>query len=265
VAVAKRGGAHAPGLHPEQWWALFPELSERFDAAYVVDGLSDLITPRITGPLLRREVDLATAIVIRHLNRPGNEAIAEQADTAVKRLVGTLDRFVDRSTSATVAVEAEAMCLALTGRYAAAAAAAEPLVGTSKLKLLFVTAMRLEQFEIPLAIQLLDAGRSPQEAVRSGSLIGRYRWWPSWLMRVVTEKALAGTLDEGTIAALDKCAYASLSPLQAHLARKLLGGDPGLIMDAARRLEGLGELDVAERLRQGDLSTVALAARLMSV
>jgi hypothetical protein len=263
--MANGGGAQAPRLHPQQWWSLFQELSERFDAAYLLDGLSDLIIPRIAGPLLRREVDLVTATVIRHLNRPGNEAIAEQADTAVKRLVGTLDRFALRSTSATVSVEAEAMCEALSGRYAAAAQAAEPLVGTPKLQLLYVTAMRLEQFEIPLAIQLLDAGRSPQEAVRSGSLIGRYRWWPSWLMQVVTEKALAGTLDEETIAALDACAYASLNPLQAHLARQMLGGDPGLIMNAAQRLEGLGELDVAERLRHGDLSTVALAARLMSV
>lgn len=263
--MANGGTAQASRLHPEQWWSLFPELSERFDAAYLLEGLSDLIIPRIAGALLRREVDLVTATVIRHLNRPGNEVIAEQADTAVKRLVGTLDRFVDRSLSTTVTVEAEAMCHALSGRYAAAAQAAEPLVGTAKLQLLYVTAMRLEQFEIQLAIQLLNAGRSPQEAVRSGSLIGRYRWWPSWLMQVVTEKALAGTLDEETIAALDACAYASLNPLQAHLARQLLGGDPGLIMSAAQRLEGLGELDVAERLRHGDLSTVPLAARLMSV
>jgi hypothetical protein len=85
------------------------------------------------------------------------------------------------------------------------------------------------------------------------------------LLQIITERATAGTLDEATIAALDNCAYASLSPLQARLARKLLAGDSVLIANAAQRLEGLGEGDAAERLRQGDLNTVALATRLMSL
>ena len=65
------------------------------------------------------------------------------------------------------------------------------------------------------------------------------------------------------MAALDRCAYASLSPAQARLARRLLGGDAGLSTTAAERLEALGERDAAGRLRDGDLNAVALAARLV--
>ncbi len=262
--TARKAGAD-DGLHPEQWWAQFLDLSERFDAAYLVEQFGDMIVPRIAGPLLRREVEIATAAVTRRLSRPGNAAVAEQAAAAVTRLTRALERFVDRSMGSHSDVEADVMGHALNGRYAQAAVAAEPIVGSVPLQRLFVTALRLEQFDIPLAMRLLAGGQSPKEAVRSGSLVGRYRWWPSWLLRVVTERALAGTLDESTIAALDNCAYASLSSQQAHLARKLLGGDPRLMADAAQRLEGLGELDAADRLRHGDLNTVALAARLMSL
>lgn len=253
------------GHHREQWWAQFLEVSDRFDPAYLVEGLAELVVRRIPNPLLRREVEVATATVTRHLTRPGNTALADQASAAATRLQETLDRMNARSDDGSGSPEAAAVSHALQGRYAAAAAAAEPIAGEAPLRRLFVTALRLEGFDIPMAMRLLELGRSPAEVVRSGSLVGRYRWWPAWLLQVVNERAVAGTLDESTVAALDNCAYASLSQVQAHLARKLLGGDPRLIGDAAQRLDGIGESDVAERLRQGDLNTVALAARLMAM
>jgi hypothetical protein len=251
--------------HSEQWWARFLQESEKFDEPYLVEALGDLIAPRILAPLLRREVELATGVVVRSLERPANAELAGQATAAGARLVTTIERITERSTNTAGLDEAGVMSLALAGRYPAAAAAAEPVVGAAPLMTLFVTALRLEKFDIPLTMRLLDAGQSPEQAMRSGRLIGRYRWWPAWLLRVTTERALAGTLDEDFIAALDNCAYASLSSLQAHLARRLLSGDQKLIADAARRLEGLGEHDVAGKLLAGDLNTVALAARLMSM
>jgi hypothetical protein len=249
--------------HSESWWAGFPAASPRFDPAYLVDGLGDLITRKIAAPLLRQEVKIATDVVVRALNRPGNEELAGLAEAAAARLSGTLTRIEERSSGATSTTEAAAMGHALQGRYARAAAEAEPFVGTVPLLRLFLTALRLERFDIPLALRMLEAGRDPAEAVRSGLLIGRYSWWPSWLLHVVTERALAGTLDDDTIAALDRCAYAELSPFQARMARRLLSGETALINTAAERLEGLGEREAADRLRDGDLNAVALAARLV--
>jgi hypothetical protein len=254
------------GVHLEQWWAQFPEASDRFDAAYLVEGLSDLIGPYIKAPLLRREVKIAADAVIRYLERPSSAERAAQAKDATERLTRTLERIEDRAVGAAIAThEAAIVGLALRGEYGAAAAAAEPVVGDKKLFRLFITALRLERFDIPMALRLLEGGQSPREAVRSGHLIGRYSWWPSWLLHIVTERALAGTLDEDTIAALDKCAYAALTPLQANLARKLLGGNAALIDTAAHRLAGLGETEAAARLREGDIAAVALAARLSAL
>ncbi|WP_412746184.1 hypothetical protein [Krasilnikovia sp. MM14-A1004] len=255
--------AQRSGRHPESWWAQFPEASERFDAAYTVDGLGELILPHIPSPLLRREAEIATDIVVRRLERPNSPEAAERADTALRRFVATLERITERSTGTGSIAEALALCDALQGKCPAAAAACEPYVGTVKLEKLFVTALRLDYFDIPLALRLLEGGQEPARAVRSGLLIGKYSWWPAWLLNVVTERALAGTLDEETIVALDNCAYASLSPAQARLARHLLRGDPRIIGTAVTRLEVLGEPDAAARLREGDLQAVALAARLM--
>ncbi|GIE53739.1 hypothetical protein Ani05nite_72730 [Amorphoplanes nipponensis] len=254
------------GVHLEQWWAQFLEASDRFDAAYLVEGLSDLIGPHIRAPLLRREVKIAADTVVRYLERPASAERAEQAREATERLSRTLERIRERSTGAAIATdEAAILEQALRGEYAAAAAAAERLVDAKRLQRLFVTALRLERFDIPMALRLLEGGQNPREAVRSGHLIGRYSWWPSWLLRIVTERALAGTLDEDTITALDKCAYAELTPLQANLARKLLGGNEALIATAAHRLMSLGETDAAARLREGDVTAVALAARLSAL
>jgi len=250
--------------HADEWWAQFLEASDRFDRAYLVDGMSDLISPRIKAPLLRREVKIATDVVVRHLERPGNAEVARRAEEAADRLTRTLTRIEDRSTGSAISTdEAMVMQLALNGDYPAAAAAAERFVGAGQLQRLFVTALRLERFDIPMALRLLDGGQNPAQAVRSGQLLGRYSWWPSWLLRVVTERALQGLLDEDTITALDKCAYAELSPAQANLARKLLAGNESLIDTAAHRLASLGESEAAARLREGDLNAVALAARLI--
>ncbi|GGQ81644.1 hypothetical protein GCM10010166_59710 [Couchioplanes caeruleus subsp. azureus] len=254
-------------MHLASWWAQFPEQSDRFDRAYLVEGLSELVGPHIAAPLLRREVAIAADAVVRHLERPANEERAEQAREAVERLADTLTRIEERSTGAAIAIDEAAIVLAaLRGDYGEAAARAERLVGTAKLRRLFVTALRLERFDIPMTLRLLEGGQSPAEAVRSGHLLGRYSWWPSWLLRIVTERALAGTLDEETVTALDQCAYAELSPIQANLARKLLtSGDDRLLDTAAERLASLGEAEAASRLREGDLAAVALAARLTSL
>jgi hypothetical protein len=248
--------------HPADWWAQFLEVAT-FDPAYLVEGLADLVERTITAPLLRREARIAADVVVRHLNRPASAELTERATAAAARLATTLRRLDDRSTGGTSTAEAAALSHALHGRYADAAAAAEPFVGAAALHRLFLTALRLERFDIPLALRLLDGGQSPEHAVHSGALIGRYGWWPSWLLRIVTERALAGTLDAATVAALDRCAYASLSPAQARLARRLLDGDTGLMTTAAERLEALGEREAAGRLRDGDITAVALAARLV--
>jgi hypothetical protein len=249
--------------HAEEWWAQFPEASERFDAAMVVDGFGDLLVGRITAPLLRQEARLATDVVVRWLNRPQSKELEAWAHGAAERLTETLRRFSERATFTASTDEAEVLGMVLHGEYAKAAAAAEPMVGTLPLLRLFVTALRLEYFDIPLTLRLIEGGQLPARAIQSGFLIGKYGWWPSWLLRVVTERALAGTLDPPTILALDRCAFAELSPFQARLARRLLDGEVELIATAADRLEGLGEKDSADRLREGDLNAVALAARLV--
>jgi hypothetical protein len=250
--------------HTADWWGEFLELSPHVDRAYLVEGLADLVERTIAAPLLRREARIAADVVVRHLNRTGSAELAERAGAAAARLATTVQRIDDRSTGGGMSTaEAAALSLALHGRYAEAAAAAEPFVGAKALCRLFLTALRLERFDIALALRVLEGGQSPANAVRSGALVGRYGWWPSWLLRIVTERALAGTLDADTMAALDRCAYASLSPAQARLARRLLGGDTGLLTTAAERLEALGEREAAGRLRDGDINAVALAARLV--
>lgn len=249
--------------HAASWWAQFLDTSEHVDAAFLVEGFGDLIEGKIAAPLLRREARIATDVVVRHLNRPASEELAERAREAADRLSGTVQRMAERASDANSTVEVAALAQALHGRYAEAAAEAEALVGTTELQRLFLTALRLERFDIKLALRLLEAGRAPADAVDSGTLVGRYNWWPSWLLRIVTERALAGTLDRDTLAALDRCAYAELSPAQARLARCLLSGDAGMIATSAERLEALGEAETAGRLRDGDLNAVALAARLV--
>jgi hypothetical protein len=252
--------------HPAAWWAQFRDLSERFDAAVVTEGMADLIIPKIGSPLLRREAEIATEVTVRHLNKATSSELAERATKATARLIATVERLDERATGADLTTtEAVTLCDLLRGRYPEAASAAEPFVGTLPLLQIFVGALRLERFDADLTMRLIRAGQKPAMAVESGLAIGRYGWWPDWLLRVVTDRALAGTLDAATIGALDRCAYAELSPFQARIAAKLLGGDVAMIDAAAQRLEDLDEPGAAARLREGDLTAVALAARLIPI
>lgn len=250
--------------HSAEWWAQFLSVSDKFDAASVTEGLSDAITPKIPSPLLRREAEIAAEVVVLHLNKPQSEELTARAIKAVHRLVATVERLTERATGEESGTDAAyALCHALDGRWAEGAAAAEPLVGTQTLLMAFVKALRLERFDNALTVRLLRAGQSPKIAVQAGLVVGKYAWWPTWLLKIVTERALAGTLDEETITALDQCAYAELSPAQSRMARRLLDGDATLIDGTALRLETLGEPEAAAKLREGDLTAVALAARLI--
>ena len=255
--------SHELRRHPASWWAQFQEASERFDTAYLTEGLGDLINAKISSPLLRREAEIATDIVVRHLNKPVNIELADRAGKAVERLGETVRRLEDRSGDEFELREAHALCALLEGRFSEAASASEDFLKTQQVLRVFVGALRLERFDGDVAVKMLTGGHAPGAALRSGQVIGKYSWWPSWLLKVVTERAMAGDLDEETVAALDRCAYAELSPAQARIARRLLSGESELIDASAVRLEGLGEADAAAKLRKGDLTAVALAARLI--
>ena len=252
--------------HPASWWAEFEECSDKFDRASVTEALADEITPRIPSMLLRREGEIAAGAVLKHLNRPDNPDRAERAALAVARLLATVERLSERATGDNSRTdEAYALCRLLAGDWAEAAAAAEPVLGTVRLVRAVVAALRLEPFGADLAERLLEAGHPPAASVKSARTIARYNWWPKWLLSIVTEKVMAGTLDASTVGALQRCAFASLSPTQARMAKRLLAAEPQLVEATASRLETLGEHPAAHRLRQGDLGTVAFAARLIPV
>ena len=253
-------------VHPASWWAQFEEGSEKFDAASVIEALSDVITPSIPSALLRRETQIATDRVLLRLNKPASAELAERAGQATARLLATVERLNERATGDDAGTtEAYAMCHVLRGRWAEAAAAVESVLGATPLLKAFVTALRLERFGTDLALRLINAGHAPATAVRCSLAVGRFSWWPSWLHKIVAERALAGTLDEETITALQRCAYAELSPTQARMAQRLINAEPQLVEAAAYRLETLGEHPTAVKLREGDLTSVAFAARLIPV
>jgi hypothetical protein len=244
----------------------FEDCAERLDAATLTDGLSDVITPTIPSALLRREAEIATEAVLRHLNRPGSPEAEVMARRATARLVATVDRITERATGDDAGTaQAYAQCLVLLGRWAEAATATEPALGTTPLVRAFVSALRLDGFGTELTLRLLKAGQEPSVAVRSSLAVGRYSWWPDWLLTIVTERVVAGTVDAKTITALQRCAFAELSPSQARMARRLFNAEPQLVEAAASRLENLGEHPAATRLRAGDLGTVAFAAKLIPV
>jgi hypothetical protein len=262
IASALLGQAR--GVHPASWWVQFLQVSDRFDAASLTEELADEIIPKISNPLLRREAEIAAEVVVRHLNKVSSPELAERATKATARLVATVKRLDERATSEDLTTrETASLIHVLQARYAQAASEAERFVGAVPLIRAFVAALRLEYFDVGLTVKLIGAGQGPADAVRAGLAIGRYGWWPEWLLKIVADRALAGNLDQETIAALDRCAYAELSPAQARIARRILTGDQNMIEVSANRLEDLGEQDAATKLRQGDLTTVALAARLI--
>jgi hypothetical protein len=252
--------------HPASWWAQFEDCSEKFDRASVTDLLGDEIIARVPSMLLRREAESAAATVLRHLCRPASEELAERSTEAIARLAATIERLNDRAMDDDPGTtEASALLSLLQGNWAEAASEAEPVLGTAPLIRAVVTALRLEPFGTDLAVRLLESGHAPAAAVRSSRAIGRYNWWPSWLLSIVTERVMAGTLDTDTIGALQRCAFAGLSPTQARMAKRLIAAEPQLVEATASRLETLGEHPAARRLRDGCLNTVALAARLIPV
>ncbi|GAA4586964.1 hypothetical protein BJY16_008081 [Actinoplanes octamycinicus] len=251
--------------HPASWWDQFQQASEKFDLAYLTEHLGDEITPKISSPLLRREAEIALEVMVRHLNKPVSEELADRAAKSVERLIATVARLRERSGDGFELREVHALIHLLEGKFGEAAYEAQEFVKTQLVLKAFVGALRLERFDSDLAVKLLDHGQDPAVALHSGQVVGKYAWWPSWLLKVVTERAMAGTLEDETIAALDRCAYAELSPAQARIARRLLDGEEALIDASAVRLEGLGEAHAAEKLRKGDLTTVALAARLIPI
>jgi hypothetical protein len=262
-----QAGGVQPGRssrHPASWWSQFQDVTDRFDAASVTEVLADEIIPKISNPLLRREAEIATEVVVRHLNKISSPELAERAAKSTARLIATVERLNERATSEDLATgETAALVHVLQGRYADAASEAEPFVGTVPLIKAFVAALRLEYFDVALTVKLIGAGQGPSSAVQTGLAIGRYGWWPDWLLKIVADRAMAGKLDKETIAALDRCAYAELSPAQSRIASRILNGDQNMIEASANRLEDLGEQDAANKLRQGDLTAVALAARLI--
>jgi hypothetical protein len=264
VTASSYGQKH--GRHPASWWAQFEECSERLDPALLTDALSDVVTPAIPSMLLRREAEIATDIVLRHLNRPTSGELADQARQVTARLIATVERLTDRALGDdSGTTEAYAHCLVLQGRWAEAAAEIEPVLGPNPLIRAFVSALRLDGFGTELTLRLLKAGRAPAASVQACLAIGRYSWWPDWLLGIVTERVLAGTVDAKTITALQRCAFAELSPSQARMAKRLINAEPQLVEATASRLENLGEHPAAVQLRAGDLGTVAFAARLIPV
>ncbi|MFD0516643.1 hypothetical protein [Paractinoplanes durhamensis] len=163
--------------HAVSWWDEFEQNCERFDAASVAEALSDVIVPGIPSLLLRREAEIAADTVLRHLNRPGSTELAERATMATVRLATTVARLDERvigDESGTAA--AHALVHVLQGRFAAAAAAVEPTIGTGRLLRAFVSALRLESLGTTLALRLLNAGHSPPSrcgrATRSAGTAG---------------------------------------------------------------------------------------------
>src|SRR5690348_7838441 len=204
-----------PPRHPATWWAEFEEHADHFDRASVTEALADSIVPRIPAMLLRREAEIAVDTVLRHLNKPGSRSLAERAEDATARLVATVNRIAERSTTEARTAEAWAVGRLLQGAWAEAAALIEPMAGTPLLIRAVVDALRLDSFEADLAVQLLKAGHSPAAAILAARSVGQYSWWPSWMLSVVTERAVSGTLTDEVVAALRTCAFAELSPAQA--------------------------------------------------
>jgi hypothetical protein len=220
--------------------------------------------PKIPSPLLRREAEIAADVVVRYLNKPSSPELAERAAKQIERLVATVERLgraVHRRRRGhrrgVRGLPCPARC------WDEAAAEAEPFVGTQPLLKVFVGALHLGALR-HRAGRAAAAGRpGPGAAVQAGLMVGKYGWWPDWLSEIVTERRMAGPSTTSTIAALDQCAYAELSPAQSKMARRLLNGDRCVIDASAHRLEALGEPRGRRKLREGDLTAVALAARLI--
>jgi hypothetical protein len=247
--------------HPPEWWDGLLRASGPFDDAVATERLAELILPQIPNRMLRREAELAVNRVVWYLIKP----TPDRRDTALKvteRLETLLGRRRDHGGDEPGVSEGEAVCRLLRQQYGAAAAAAEATVGVDKLLHAIFASVRSSTLNTAFTIELLKRGQDPESALRAGVALGTYRWWPEWLRRVATDLALAGRLDEDTITALDRCAFAELNPLQARMARRLLDGDANLAGQAASRLISLGKAEVAAALLRGDIEAIGIASKL---
>lgn len=252
-------------LHSVDWWQQFETASDRFDEAILTTGLTELLLPKITSQLLQREADIAADIAILYRNKPNSEGVRDRFDSARNRLRETISRLEARDVDRAALLEAEVVSWVLDGDYARAAAEIESRVGAVTLLRMFVAALRVAHLNVNVTAQLLNAGRTPAEAIYAGKIVGKYGYWPDWLRDLVVEHAQAGTLTDDFVAALDLCAFATLRSTQARLARQLIRREPAAINSAARILEAIGESEIAARLREGDMGAVAFAARFASV
>ena len=251
----------APVTHPPEWWDGLLRLCGTFDDAVATERLAELILPRIAGQMLRREADLAVNKVVRYLNRRSSPELGAIAVRVTDRLEALLARRRDHD-RADGMHEAQAICSLLRQRYGRAAAAMESVVGLGELLNAFLSSLRSSKLDSGITIELLRRGQDPAKAVRTGLALGQYGWWPQWLRSVTTALALEGRLDSAVITALDRCAFAELTPIQARMARKLIGGDAELATLAASRLTSLGKPDAAAALLRGELEAIAMAAKL---
>ncbi len=253
--------------HPVSWWAQFPEVSDKFDAAVVAEGLCDAIIPKIASPLLRREAEIAAEVVVLHLNKVASPELAGRAVKATDRLVATVERLTDRATAEDAGTaEAYALCHALEGRWAEAASEAEPFVGTQPLLRIFVSALRLERFDITLAVRLLRAGHRPEAAI---AVRPDRRQVPAGGRTGSSRSSRSGRWPASSTRRPSRPWIAAPTPSSAPRRRGWPGdcstATASLVDASAHRLEGLGEVEAAAKLREGDLSAVALAARLIPI
>jgi hypothetical protein len=160
---------------------------------------------------------MAAEVRVRHLQKPSSTELNERSGQAVEpaggdgaasrgacRRRGRAGRGVrpDRDPS---------------GRYAEGAAEAErSSPARCRCSKVIVEGLRLERFDMAWRMRLI-AGPDPGRVGALGTGGRQVQLVADWLLGVVTERALAGTLDAATIKALDQCAYADLSPWQAQV------------------------------------------------
>jgi hypothetical protein len=250
-----------PTLHPPEWWDGLLRACGPFDDAVATERLAELILPRISRRMVRREAEMAINRVVLFLIKQTPDARAT-ALKVTERLEALLLRRHDEDDEEPGVAEGQAICRLLRQQYGSAAATAERIVGMDKLLHAIFASLRSSSLHTAFTVELLKRGQEPEHAVRAGLALGTYRWWPGWLRSVATDLALAGRLDTATITALDRCAFAELNPIQARMARKLIDGDRELAGLAASRLVSLGKSDAAAALLRGDLEAIAMASKL---
>ncbi len=251
-----------PISHPAEWWDGLLLACGPFDDAVATERLAELILPQIPRRMMRREAELAVNRVVWYLIKQTPD-LRTTALKVTERLEVLFTRRRNQGDDDETGVRAgDAICRLLRQQYGHAAAVAEATVGLEKLLLAMFASVRSSTLHTAFTVELLKRGQDPEPAIRAGLALGTYRWWPAWLRTVATDLAVAGRLDDESIMALDRAAFAELNPIQARMARKLIAGDPELAGVAASRLMSLGKADAAAALLQGDIEAIAMASKL---